>query len=114
MTTRPIVLLCVQFVTALAINSAFGTITDARSKVSISVERTLMRLTMPSPDDVTIQSPTLIGRSKSKISPETKLLTMLCRPKPMPTESAPAIIAKFERLKPRMLIAAIKPTTSPK
>jgi hypothetical protein len=36
-------------------------------------------------------SPTWIGRSKSRISPETKLLTMLCRPKPIPTPNAPAV-----------------------
>src|SRR2546427_3401565 len=41
-------------------------------------------------------SPTRIGRSKSRISPETKLFTMLCRPKPRPTPKAPA--------KPRRLL----------
>ena len=45
-------------------------------RVSISVERTLIFLTMPSPELVTIQSPTLIGRSKSRMRPDTKLLTI--------------------------------------
>jgi hypothetical protein len=33
--------------------------------------------------------------------PETKLLTMDCRPKPMPTDSAPATIVSLSRLSPR-------------
>ena len=42
---RPVVLACVQFFTALVMNSALGMMTLARSKVSISVARTRMRRT---------------------------------------------------------------------
>ena len=45
-----------------------------------------MRRTLPCSLPTTIQSPTLIRRSMSRMSPETKLLTIDCRPKPMPAE----------------------------
>ena len=47
-----------------------------------------------------IQSPTLTGRSISKIMPDTKLETIFCNPKPIPTESAPATIARDDKSKP--------------
>ena len=50
--------------------------TLARSKVSISVARTLMRRTKPSSPLTTIWSPTRIGRSASRIRPETKFETI--------------------------------------
>ena len=46
-TTRPSTLRCVQLRTRPEISSEFGTIRLARSKVSISVERTEMRRTLP-------------------------------------------------------------------
>ena len=82
------------------ISSELGMIRLARSKVSISVARTLMRRTMPCWSPTTIQSPTLIGRSTSRIRPETKLLTIDCRPKPMPTDSAPATMARLVMSRP--------------
>ena len=51
--------------------------------------------TVPSPEGVTIQSPILKGRSNSRIRPATKLLTMLWRPNPIPTDSAPALMARL-------------------
>ena len=47
-----------------------------------------------------MRSPTLIGRSTRRIRPETKLLMMDCSPKPMPTDSAPATMATFCKLRP--------------
>ena len=38
--------------------------------------------------------------------PETKFETTFCRPKPMPTESAPATMARLERLSPAAETAA--------
>ena len=90
----------VQFFTTPVMNSELGMITVARSKVSISVARTLMRRTQPSSLFTTTQSPTRIGRSASRISPETKFDTTDCRPKPMPTDSAPATSAIFCRSMP--------------
>ena len=70
------------------------------SKVSIRVERTEMSLTKPWVPPTSIQSPSLIGRSISRMIPETKFCTMFCRPKPMPTDSAPATRASEERSMP--------------
>jgi hypothetical protein len=50
---------------------------------------------VPHSPPITTVSPTRTGRSKSRIRPLTKLLTTFCRPKPMPTPSAPATMAKF-------------------
>src|SRR5215207_7855616 len=55
----------------------------------------------PSPSPTTTRSPTRIGRSHRRIRPETKLFTIDCRPKPIPTESAPATMAIRSRLRPR-------------
>jgi hypothetical protein len=106
---RPVV----QLVTVCATSSEFGMMIDDRSNVSISVDRTLIFLTMPSPDCVTIQSPTLIGRSNSRMRPETKLLTTDCRPKPTPTDSAPAMIARLERSTPSADMPKIAAMTRP-
>ena len=82
--------------------------TFCRSSVSISVERMLIVFTVPSTPPTVTKSPLLIGRSKSRMSPETKLLTMFWRPKPMPTLRAPMTIASFVRSRP----AAAVPNTS--
>ena len=74
--------------------------TSARLKVCTSVDRTLIFLTNPSVLPVEIQSPVLMGRSSSRMMPETKLLTMFCRPNPMPTDSAPATMAMLVKLTP--------------
>ena len=104
----------VQFFTTPVISSEFGMITLALSKVSISVARTLMRRTKPSSPFTTIWSPTRIGRSASRMSPETKFDTIDCSPKPMPTESAPATSAIFCGSMPSSpsasTIAMMKPT----
>ena len=99
--TRPVRSPRTRFLTTPEIRFEFGTITAERSKVWISVERTEMRFTMPSESPITTWSPTRIGRSQSRSRPETKLLTIDCRPKPIPTESAPATIVSFSRLRPR-------------
>ena len=97
---RPSLLRCVQLPTAELMNSELGTITVWRWNVSISVARTLIFLTMPELAPATTQSPTLNGRSASRIRPETKLETMFCRPKPMPSDSAPATSARFDMSMP--------------
>ena len=51
-----------------------------------------------------------MGRSNSRIRPETKLLTMLCKPKPMPTPNAPARTVILVISTPRKPIANTKPT----
>jgi hypothetical protein len=84
----------VQFVTSLEIRLAFGTMTSAPSKVRTVLERTPMRETLPNIELNCTVSPDCTGRSKARIRPDTKLLTMFCRPKPMPTDSAPTMIAK--------------------
>ena len=88
--------------------------TSARSNVCISVKRIFILFTNPCVLPTSIQSPLRIGRSNNKIKPETKLLTMFFRPKPIPTDKAPAITAKFLNSIPAMdeanKIAKIKPT----
>ena len=106
-TERPRRSAWVRFFTTSEIRLEFGTMTVARSNVSISVERTLIRFTMPSPPVRITQSPTLIGRSASRIRPETKLLTIDCRPKPMPTPRAPATSARLEKSSPAAEAAKI-------
>ena len=97
---RPTVLPWVQFLTALVMNSWLGMMTLARSKVSISVARMLIRRTQPSSFLTTTQSPTRTERSANRMMPEMKFATTACRPKPMPTDSAPAIRAIFCRSMP--------------
>ena len=75
MMARPTVLPRVQLVTVPEMKSALGTITSVRSKVSIRVERTEISFTMPMVPLTSIQSPSEIGRSISRMMPETKLLT---------------------------------------
>ena len=90
----------VQLVTWLAIRSPLGTTISARSKVWIVVARNPKFITRPCwPSLSWITSPTLMGRSNSRISPETKLLTMACMPKPMPTPRAPPMMVTFFKLK---------------
>ena len=47
---------------------------------------------VPSPREM--KSPGLIDLSKSNMIPETRLLAIVCIPKPIPTESAPATRAR--------------------
>ena len=76
MMTRPLRFDRVQLVTGWLTRSLFGTITSVRSKVSTEVERTEMRLTIPCWPPASTQSPTLIGRSISRMIPATKFDTM--------------------------------------
>ena len=96
-----------MLVTWPAISSEFGTISVARSKVSISVARTAILRTVPCLPPTSIQSPALIGRSTSRMIPETKLETTVWRPKPMPTDRAPATMARLDRSIPVAVTAAI-------
>ncbi len=86
--------------TALCRNMLLGTITEVRWKVSISVARMLMRRTKPSWPSTTTQSPALIGRSTSRMTPEITLLAMFCRPRPMPTDRAPSTMARLVKSMP--------------
>ena len=70
--TRPLGAPWVTFLTLLVMKSEFGTIRVERSNSSISVERTEMRRTLPWSVPITTQSPILIGRSASRMTPETK------------------------------------------
>ncbi|MNF12561.1 hypothetical protein D3C80_2140920 [compost metagenome] len=54
-----------------------------------------MRRISPSTPLKLIRSPTLTGRSVSRIRPETKFLTISCKPKPIPTDNALTIHARF-------------------
>ncbi len=94
---RPVRLNRVQLVTLPVTRSEFGTITSERSQVWIRVALTEIDFTIPCEPPTSIQSPSLTGRSTSRITPETKFDTTFCRPKPMPTDSAPATIASPDR-----------------
>ena len=87
-------------------------ITLERSRVSISVARTWMRRTRPSSPLTLMMSPTRIGRSASRIRPETKFDTTDCRPKPIPIDKAPATSVIFWKSTPSCASASeIAPTT---
>jgi hypothetical protein len=57
---------------------------DLGHLVRTTLERMPIRRTLPMIPPASMASPTWIGRSKSRISPETKLFTRLCRPNPIP------------------------------
>ena len=69
---------------------------------------------LPSSPFIITQSPTLNGRSNKIIIPATKFLITSCKPKPIPTERAPAIKARLVKSMPIETIASkidiIKPT----
>ena len=90
-----------------------GTITFERSNVSITVERTEIRSIVPETPPTSIQSPSLTGRSISRMMPETKFDTMFCKPKPMPTDRAPATMARPERSMPAVVKATSAATVIP-
>ena len=68
-----------------------------------------MRFTSPSRPATSIVSPTWMGRSKSRIRPDTKLFTMFWRPKPMPTPKAPASSVTRLRSTPAAARASSRP-----
>src|SRR6516225_30459 len=67
------------------------------SAVRMTLARMPMRLTSPTLPPTSMTSPTLMGRSKSRIRPDTKLLITFCNPNPMPTVNAPARIVTFAK-----------------
>ena len=71
-----------------------------------------MRLTSPTTPPTSIWSPTLIGRSSIRMSPEAKLLTTLCNPIPTPIADAPASSVTLVRSMPSAAIASTKPVTT--
>ena len=86
--------------------------TSAPCPVRTMDERMPMRVTVPDSAPLSITSPTPTGRSTMRISPETKLLTTFCSPKPMPTLSAPASSVTFAMSMPRAASVSAAPTMS--
>jgi hypothetical protein len=99
----------VQFVTWSDTRLAFGTITSAPSNVRTVLERMPIRFTSPVSVPSCTESPTWIGRSKSRMSPDTKLFTTFWSPKPTPTPSAPAMIV----MRVRSIPSAPSPIMNP-
>jgi hypothetical protein len=87
----------------------FGTMISEPFGVRMMLARMPICSTTPEASSICTTSPILTGRSKSRISPETKLLNMFCRPKPTPTLNAPARIVTFVISKPSAATAAKKP-----
>src|SRR5262249_40875131 len=78
------------------IRVALGTRPAAPRQVWTVVERMPMRRTSPSRSPIWMASPAWMGRSRSRMMPETKLLTMVWRPKPTPTPRAPVrMVSRF-------------------
>ena len=100
----------VQLVTLLEMIARFGTMTSAPSAVRMMQARIPMRRTSPTSVSICMRSPTLFGRSKSKINPQTELLMTVCSQNPMPTVNAPARIVTLAKSTP----SAAKPTKKPK
>ena len=63
-------------------------ITSVPPKVRITVERNPIDSTTPVTPEIEITSPSLTGRSPSRITPETKFSAMRCIPNPSPSPSA--------------------------
>lgn len=85
-------------------NSAFGLSTSSTSlamirvlRISISTTRTM------TPDSRSTKSPKMM-------MPEMRLLKIFCNPKPMPTPSAPPMMAREPRSKPMKLRPMSEPT----
>ena len=89
----------------------FGTITSEPSAVRIMLARMPMRRTSPTLPPTSMTSPILIGRSKSRIRPDTKLLITFCSPNPIPTLKAPARIVIFVKSIPSAPKAMKNPTS---
>ncbi|EXI73555.1 MAG: hypothetical protein AW07_02513 [Candidatus Accumulibacter sp. SK-11] len=90
---RRLLPLSVQFTSLSASSIPLGTTTSAPSKVVMMVARMPMSRTLPLIPATSTTSPSRIGRSNIRISPATKFFTTSCRPKPMPTPSAPKTMA---------------------
>ena len=86
--TRRILSLSVQLTRLPVMNSRLGTIMLWLSPLMIVVARMLMRSTLPVVPATVTTSPMRIGRSSSRMMPQTKLETISWRPKPSPTPRA--------------------------
>ncbi len=104
--------LSVQLISFSDSSVPFGTMTSAPSNVVSVVARMPIARTLPDVPDTSTTSPGWIGRSNIRIRPETKLLTTFCRPKPMPTPSAPKMRANCEVSKPAAASATIRPIST--
>ena len=100
----------VQLVTLSEISCPLGTINSELLKSRMMLARIPIRRMTPISLWTCTTSPTFTGRSKSRISPETKLFTMFCKPKPIPTPSAPARTVNFVMSTPRAAIATKNPS----
>ncbi|MNT83708.1 hypothetical protein D3C72_2236160 [compost metagenome] len=79
------------------------------SKSSTVVARVRIRVTVPVCWLMVMMSPTRKGRSTSRMSPETKLAKISCRPKPRPTVSAAAIHCSWLQRSPSNVSALTVP-----
>ena len=102
-----------KLVKELEISVALGMITLWRFHVSSSVERMLICFILPSSPLIKTQSPTLNGRSNKMIMPETKFFITSCKPKPIPTDRAPAMTAKLDKSTPMATIPKIMEMVMP-
>ena len=84
---------------------------SAPSAVRMVVERRLISRTVPETPAASTVSPGWIGRSNISTSPETKLLTIFCRPNPMPTPRAPNTMASCPSATPAADSAIKKPAS---
>jgi hypothetical protein len=100
----------VQLISRSEINFPLGIIISPPLALRMMLARMPIRSTIPDESSIWMMSPILIGRSKSRISPETKLLKMFCSPKPTPTLKAPANIVNRVISKPKAAMATKKPT----
>ena len=75
----------------------------------MTLERMPMSRTSPDVSPTVIVSPTWNGRSNSRISPDTKFVTTLCRPRPAPTPIAPASTVTLFRSIPEAPTASRNP-----
>ena len=69
-------------------NARLGTMMLWLSPLMIVVARMLIRSTLPVMSETVTMSPTRIGRSSSRMMPQTKFETISCRPNPSPTPRA--------------------------
>ncbi len=84
----------VQLVTFCSSSSEFGSIVSMPSNCRTVVERMSTAVTIPCTPSTSTMSPTLILRSKSRMTPLIRLRSRVCVPKPTPIASAPPMNAK--------------------
>ena len=109
MSTRCTVSASDQLTSWLVISSLFGTTSFLRSNAVINVARIRIFETVPeTPPTVTV-SPTRIGRSNSRIRPETKFAKISWSPKPSPRPTAATSHCTFDHPIPIALKASTPP-----